>query len=244
MRPKNKLQTPAPAGKKPKARFSPAKASYYVFLGFMMFLMATQPVYASDVWTKATEIMKDVYNQIVLISTVAAIVTASVALLMMNFSRSGRTVDESRAWLKRICITWAILNGLGAGIEAENPVRLSIRSVLFILLAYFSDGIVDTVLKIGGTPYHWIMDSDLPALSFADFNSVMLAIIDVCANGAVALITLIIVLILAWNYLKLLLEAAERYILLEVLVYTAPVAFSITVVLGALLLAALNPDLQ
>ena len=37
----------------------------------MMFLMATQPVYASDVWTKATEIMKDVYNQIVLISTVA-----------------------------------------------------------------------------------------------------------------------------------------------------------------------------
>ena len=39
--------------------------------------------------------------------------------------------------------------GLGAGIEAEDPVRLSIRSVLFILLAYFSDGIVDTVLKIG-----------------------------------------------------------------------------------------------
>ena len=100
MRLKNKLQTPAPAGRKPKARFSPAKAAYYVFLSFMMFLMATQPVYASDVWTKATEIMKDVYNQIVLISTVAAIVTASVALLMMNFSRSGRTVDESRAWLK------------------------------------------------------------------------------------------------------------------------------------------------
>ena len=76
--------------------------------------------------------------------------------------------------------------GLGAGIEAEDPVRLSIRSVLFILLAYFSDGIVDTVLKIGGAPYHWIMDSDLPALSFADFHSVMPAIIGVCANGAVA----------------------------------------------------------
>ena len=91
--------------------------------------------------------------------------------------------------------------GLGAGIEAEDPVRLSIRSVLFILLAYFSDGIVDTVLKIGGTPYHWIMDSDLPALSFADFNSVMLAIIGVCANGTVALIALIVVLVLAWMVL-------------------------------------------
>ena len=57
--------------------------------------------------------MKDVYQQILLISTIAAIVTASVALLMMNFSRSGRTVEESRAWLKRIAITWVILNGLG-----------------------------------------------------------------------------------------------------------------------------------
>ena len=68
---------------------------------------------AATVWEKANEIMKDVYNQIVLISTIAAVVTASVALLLMNFSKSGKTVDESRAWLKRIIITWAILNGLG-----------------------------------------------------------------------------------------------------------------------------------
>lgn len=79
-----------------------------------MAMMFTQPTFAAtDVWTKANEIMKDVYNQILLISTIAAIVTASVALLMMNFSRSGRTVDESRAWLKRIVITWVVLNGLG-----------------------------------------------------------------------------------------------------------------------------------
>ena len=89
--------------------------------------------------------------------------------------------------------------GLGAGIEAEDPVKLSIRSVIFILLALFSDEIVNIVLTIGGTPYGWIMDSELPPLSFADFNSVMLVIIGVCANGAVALITLILVIILAWN---------------------------------------------
>lgn len=116
--------------------------------------------------------------------------------------------------------------GLGAGVEAEDPVKLSVRSVLFILLAYFSDEIIDIVLKIGGTPYNWILTSELPPLSFASFNSVMLAIVGVCANGAVALIALILVLILAWNYIKLLFEAAERYVLLGVLVYTAPVAFS------------------
>ena len=76
--------------------------------------------------------------------------------------------------------------GIGAGIEAEDPVKLSIRSVLFILLAYFSDDIISMALKIGGTPYAWIMDSELPAISFADFNSVMLVIIGACANGAVA----------------------------------------------------------
>ncbi len=114
--------------------------------------------------------------------------------------------------------------GLVAGVEAEDPVKLTIRSVLFILLAYFADEIVELILKIGGTPYAWIMSSELPALNFADFNSVILTIIGVCANGAVALIALILVLILAWNYIKLLFEAAERYVLLGVLVFTAPVA--------------------
>ena len=75
----------------------------------------------TTIWSKASEIMQDVYTQILTISTIAAIVTASVALLMMNFSRSGRTVDESRAWLKRIVITWAVLNGLGFIMSYVTP---------------------------------------------------------------------------------------------------------------------------
>lgn len=104
------------ATKTPRLRpsINPAKAMYMLFLIVTMSMMFVQPAFAaSDVWTKASEIMKDVYNQILLISTIAAIVTAAVALLLMNFSRSGRTVDESRAWVKRIAITWVILNGLG-----------------------------------------------------------------------------------------------------------------------------------
>ena len=100
--------------------------------------------------------------------------------------------------------------GLGLGSEAEDPVKLSIRSILFIALAWYSDEIVDTVLQIGGTPYNWILSSALPSLDFASFNSVLAVIIGVVANGGVALIVLILTLILAWNYLKLLFEAAER----------------------------------
>ena len=91
--------------------------------------------------------------------------------------------------------------GLGLGVDAEDPVRLTAKAILFIVLAYYADEIVNIALTIGGTPYAWILSSELPSLDFASFNSVLLTIIGVCANGGVALIVLILTLILAWNYI-------------------------------------------
>ena len=108
---KNHVHKEAPPGMKHHRNYG--KYLYTAFLVFTLIACNVQPVMAATIWDKASEIMKDVYNQIILISTIAAVVTASVALLLMNFSKSGKTVDESRAWLKRIIITWAILNGLG-----------------------------------------------------------------------------------------------------------------------------------
>ena len=116
--------------------------------------------------------------------------------------------------------------GLIAGVEAEDPVKLSIRSVLFIGLIYYCDEITDLVLSIGGTPYDWILTSELPALNFADFNAVLITILTVISNGSIGIIALILLLVLAWNYIKLLFEAAERYVLLGVIIYTAPIAFA------------------
>ena len=117
--------------------------------------------------------------------------------------------------------------GLIAGVEAEDPVKLSIRSVIFILIVYYADQVTDIALKIGGTPYDWILTAGLPAISFANFKSVLIVIIGVVTNGSVLLITIILLLVLAWNYIKLLFEAAERYILLGVLVFTAPVPIAL-----------------
>lgn len=125
-------------------------------------------------------------------------------------------------------LVWQLFKNFGTplDIQAEDPVKLTLRSLLFILLVYFADEIVNIILKIGGTPYRWILNSELPPLNFGDFNAVLLTILGVCCNGAVALIALVILLILAWNYIKLLFEAAERYVLLGVLVFTAPIAFA------------------
>ena len=100
---------------------------------------------------------------------------------------------------------------MGAGIEAEDPIKLSIRSFLFIFLTFYAKDIVDLLLKISGTPYNWILTEDLPPLKFADFNSVVTVILGVCANGAVAIIALILVLILAWNYIKLLFDNCIQF---------------------------------
>ena len=110
--------------------------------------------------------------------------------------------------------------------EAENPVSLTARTMFFLFLVLFADDILNIVLKIGGTPFGWMMTEELPPINFADFNSVLLMILGVSLNGSIALIALILLVMLAWNYLKLLFEAAERYVLLGVLVYTAPMAFS------------------
>jgi uncharacterized membrane protein YozB (DUF420 family) len=87
---------------------------YSAFLtAVLLTALSTTALAAPTIWDKAQEIMKDVYTQILAISTVAGIVTSAVALLLMNFSKNGKTVDESRSWLKRIITTWVILNSLG-----------------------------------------------------------------------------------------------------------------------------------
>ncbi len=98
-----------------KMNFDFGRFLFTVYMIVTVSLSASLNVFAADitVWDKAGEIMRDVYNQILAISTIAGIVTAAIALLMLNFSKTDKTVSEARAWLKRIVMTWAILNGLG-----------------------------------------------------------------------------------------------------------------------------------
>lgn len=125
-------------------------------------------------------------------------------------------------------LVWQLFKNFGAGVglSAEDPAKLLLRSILFIFLAFFADEIMVLVLGIAGTPYSWIVDASLPAIDFANFGSVLTVIVGCLASGSVSLIVILLVIIIAWNYLKLLFEAAERYIMVGVLVFTAPVAFA------------------
>lgn len=78
-------------------------------------LLSLQPTLAADatIWTKVSEAVRDVYGQILGISTIVAVTAAAIALLVRMISRNQRAVDEATTWLKRILITWLILNTLG-----------------------------------------------------------------------------------------------------------------------------------
>lgn len=125
-------------------------------------------------------------------------------------------------------LVWQLFKnfGLGVGLSAEDPTKLAIKSILFIFLALFADQIMVLVLGIAGTPYGWVVDTALPPIEFSNFGSVLTVIVGCLASGSVSLIVLILVIIIAWNYIKLMFEAAERYILVGVLIYTAPIAFA------------------
>ena len=56
------------------------------------------------------------------ISTIVAVTVAAIALLVRMISRNQRAVDEATSWLKRIVITWIILNSLGFIVAYLQPL--------------------------------------------------------------------------------------------------------------------------
>lgn len=77
-------------------------------------ILMCQTTYAADIFDIAKSAMQKVYSDVAGLATVGAVVCAAICLFLMNFSKSGKTVDESRAWLKRIVVCWAVLMTLGA----------------------------------------------------------------------------------------------------------------------------------
>jgi len=89
-------------------------------MGMALFI-TFQPVYA-NIWTTFSNVMKDIYGQLLGISTIVAVTAAAVALIIRMVSRNQRAVDEATSWLKRILVTWLILNTLGFIIAHIQPL--------------------------------------------------------------------------------------------------------------------------
>ena len=85
-------------------------------------ILSVQLVMADDIWSRFSSIMRAVYGQIVGISTIVGVTAAAIALIVRMVSRNQRAVDEATQWLKRIVITWIILNTLGFAVAYLQPL--------------------------------------------------------------------------------------------------------------------------
>ena len=143
------------------------------------------------------------------------------------------TVMQYTAWaLLFLIVVWQLFKTFGGPItEGEEPWGLVLKGGLFALLIYFAKPIFLYVLEIARAPYTALMDLTLSneAFTFAGVENVLKnALVQYVSNMSVvgALLQIILLIALGWNYFKLLLEVVERYIVVGILCYTSPLAYS------------------
>ena len=116
--------------------------------------------------------------------------------------------------------------GVMLDMEAEDPLKILGKTTLFLGMILYSRSIVNTLLGLLADPYAIFLNTastpykfKLVTLATAMFGSVF-------ANPFMAIVTLILMLVLGWQFLKLTVECVERYIVFYFALYCAPVVFA------------------
>ena len=143
------------------------------------------------------------------------------------------SIMQYTAWaLLFLVAVWQIFRAFSGPLaETENPLAILARGAIFGFLIAYAKPIFSLALDIARAPYTALMDSTLDPGDFT-FAGIEQALTNglttlVSVSTVVGLILLIILMIaLAWNYFKLLLETVERYVLVGVLCYTSPLAYA------------------
>ena len=130
-----------------------------------------------------------------------------------------------------LAVGWALLIGnlayqalrsmiSGAGIEAEEPGRLFLRTAMFSFLLVCSRQICDIALSRSAVIMRML---EVPkAVTFTPFNEDFFSELP----NAGWLVVIVVNVYIQWEIIKLFFEVAERYVILCVLIYCAPLAFA------------------
>lgn len=142
-------------------------------------------------------------------------------------------IFQYAAWALLFLITvWQLFRVFGGPVtEAENPWLLLIRSAIFAILIGYAKPIFLLALDIARAPYTALMDAtmDPGSFTFAGVEQVLTNGLSTMVSTITVvgpLLTIILMISLGWNYFKMLLECVERYVVVGVLCYTSPLAFS------------------
>ena len=130
-----------------------------------------------------------------------------------------------------LAVGWALLIGnllyqalrsmaSGVGIEAEEPGRLFLRTAMFSFLLVCSRQICNIALSLSAVIMRML---EVPkAVTFTPFNEDFFSELP----NAGWLVVIVVNVYIQWQIIKLFFEVAERYVILCVLIYCAPLAFA------------------
>lgn len=116
--------------------------------GMILSINPTMAAPAADIWSRFSDIMKDIYGEIVAISTIVAVTVAAIALVVRMVSRNQRAVDEATSLEKERRIPTR------AGIVIQSQTGLRINEVLSIqegCLSTTNDGYTFLEVEISKT---------------------------------------------------------------------------------------------
>ena len=130
-----------------------------------------------------------------------------------------------------VAVGWALLIGnlafqalrsmaSGTGIEAEDPGRLFLRTAMFSFLLFVSREICRIGLGLSAMVMEMLQVPD--AITFDPLGE---ETFDMLPNSG-WIFVIIINIIIQWQLIRLFFEVAERYVILCVLTYCAPLAFA------------------
>lgn len=128
-----------------------------------------------------------------------------------------------------LILMWQLFKSMfGKSVNSEEPIELIIRSAIALFFVVAAKPIVNYILKFAGTPYQWVAGTEIKVESFAGFVSALEGVTETLGIGklSISLLMVLMQFVVAWNYFKMLFVIAERYVLLGVFSYTAPLAFA------------------
>ena len=184
-----------------------------------------------SIWEFCSQLIVDMMS--VITDMFTELLSCDLSLFEELFSVAGDLYSNAIlplgiALLLLICI-WQLFKSMfgKAGVASEDPVELVLRSGICLFFIVAARPLTDYLLKIAGTPYQWIAGTEIKVSSFVEYVSALEAVTSVLGIGQlnIAILKLIMQFVVAWNYFKMLFVIAERYVLLGVFSYTAPLAF-------------------
>ena len=133
------------------------------------------------------------------------------------------------ALLLLICV-WQLFKSMFGrmGMSREDPIELVCRSGVRLFMIVGAKTAVDYILGVAGTPYQWVIGTSIEVNSFSEYVSAMEGVTAALGIDSISVMLLMLIMqfVVAWNYFKMLFVIAERYVLLGVFSYTAPLAFA------------------